>query len=213
MPRPDRPSDPGRLRVWGGAAVGAALAASACCTIPLALALVGVGGGLAAQLAPLSPLQAPLSALSVVVLGFAFWQSARTPGEAPDAPEGDGAPDCNCDEPRRKRSRTFLWGSAAVVAVLLAAPALAGLAAAQPDRAAVGVADAGERDVVIRVDGMTCESCATGLQVILRRTPGVVTAAVTMEPPVARIRYDEATTSPAALMAAIEAAGYTVPEG
>jgi copper chaperone CopZ len=208
MERPDRPSGLRRTRAWGTFAVGAALTASICCTLPLVLAVAGVGGSLVAQLSSLSPLQAPLSALSVVVLGFAFWQSARTPDDTP-ASDATSAPDCACDEPRRKRGRAFLWGSAAVVAVLLTVPALVGLVSAQPDGATASGAPAGERDIVIRVDGMTCSSCATGLQATLRRTPGVVTATVTVEPPEARIRYDEALTSPAALVSAIEASGYT----
>ena len=43
---------------------------------------------------------------------------------------------------------------------------------------------------------MTCDACARGVEATLGRTEGVVSASVTMEPPEARIRFDEEVTTP-----------------
>lgn len=212
---------PDRLRAagWGLAAIGAAFTASACCTLPFALATVGVGTAAASSLAALDPLRLPLSALAVGALGFAFWRNTHADAGTEGGAHGDPAanPDCECKEPghpRRRRRWAFLGGSAVVVVALLASPAWLGLVAANPDGALRGAA-AGEREVVLRVEGMTCEACARGLEATLRRAEGVLAVAVTMEPPEARIRYDDERTTPAALVAAVEGAGYraTVAEG
>src|SRR5690606_30509537 len=80
---------------------------------------------------------------------------------------------------------------------------------AQPGEANVQpVSLASEREAVVRIEGMTCAACARGVEATLQREAGVVSAIVTMEPPEARIRYDEAVTSAEALAEAIEAMGY-----
>lgn len=198
------PSD--RTQRWGlAAALGAAFAASACCTLPLLLAAVGIGGAFASSLAVLEPYRPVFVVLSVAALGFAFWRSGGTGGRA----EAEG-PDCDCETPKRSRARWAVLGSAAVViAALLVAPTLLSMTATQPAEANVQpVSLASEREAVVRIEGMTCAACARGVEATLGRTEGVVSAVVTMEPPEARIRYDEAVTTAEALAEAIEAMGY-----
>jgi copper chaperone CopZ len=65
-----------------------------------------------------------------------------------------------------------------------------------------------EREVVVRIEGMTCDACARGVEATLARTEGVLAASVGMTPPEARIRYDYVRTTPEALVEAIETLGY-----
>lgn len=195
--------DSDRTQRWGlAAALGAAFAASACCTLPLLLAAIGIGGAFASSFAVLEPYRPAFVVLSVAALAFAFWRSGGMGGRA----EAEG-PDCDCETAKRSRARwAALAGVALVVIALLAAPTL--LSTQPAPFAAQPISLASEQEVLIRIEGMTCAACARGVEASLGRLSGVSSVAVTMEPPEARIRYDEAVTTPEALADAIEAQGY-----
>ncbi|NLG68312.1 MAG: copper-translocating P-type ATPase [Firmicutes bacterium] len=76
----------------------------------------------------------------------------------------------------------------------------------------MAVADHGHHRVKARlkVGGMHCASCATQIEDALKRTPGVVEAAVNAATGLARVVYDESTASLEAVTRAIEGAGYRV---
>jgi copper chaperone CopZ len=203
--------DSDRTQRWGlAAALGAAFAASACCTLPLLLAAVGVGGAFASSLSVLEPYRGVFVTLAIAALGFAFWRSAKEDGRAAENASGEADPDCACDAPQRSRARwTVLAGAAVVIAALLAAPTILSMTAPRPAETNVQpVSLASEREAVVRIEGMTCAACAQGIEASLGRAEGVVSVVVTMEPPEARIRYDEAVTTPEALAEAIESLGY-----
>jgi len=90
----------------------AALGASICCIVPVAVALLGVGS--AALGAKLEPFRPYFLALTVLLLGFAFHQAYRPqkcePGAACAVPTS------------RRRSRILLWVVTVVAALLLAFP-------------------------------------------------------------------------------------------
>jgi len=89
-------------------AVGSAIAASICCIGPLALALLGLGGGaLLLSLAPFRPYFLGATALS---LGGAFYLTYRTPAAEACAP---GSP---CALPTRStHQKIVLWVVTGVV--------------------------------------------------------------------------------------------------
>lgn len=93
-------------------AVLAAFGASLCCILPVAVALLGVGS--AALGAKLEPFRPWLAGLTVIFLGFAFYQSYKPaecdPGEACAVPA------------RRRRHRIALWIVAIVAVALMAFP-------------------------------------------------------------------------------------------
>lgn len=80
-------------------AVLAALGASVCCTLPIVVAVLGVGS--AALATTLEPLRPWLIGLTVLLLGFAFYRSYRPipcePGETCAVPAG------------LRRQRLILW--------------------------------------------------------------------------------------------------------
>ncbi len=61
---------------------------------------------------------------------------------------------------------------------------------------------------VLAVEGMTCDGCAGQLEGVLVKLDGVVAAVVSYDSASATIGYDPAKTTPSALIAAIEKAGY-----
>lgn len=114
-----QPSTPGGPPVRGVASIAAALglgaitAAAACCVLPLALASLGVGAGLAGSFVGLASIRAPLLVLSAValVVAWAMWWRKRETACAP----GDA---CAVDVRSRR-----------IVGLLIAATVLVGLAA------------------------------------------------------------------------------------
>ncbi len=58
------------------------------------------------------------------------------------------------------------------------------------------------------ITGMHCETCATGISAILKRTDGVVKAEVSYETREATVEYDAAITSPEKIIEAVEKMGY-----
>ena len=62
----------------------------------------------------------------------------------------------------------------------------------------------------LNVKGMSCQGCVASVTRVLKAVPGVSDVSVTLQPPRARIAYDGAQTTEAALKAAVEDAGYGV---
>jgi mercuric ion transport protein len=107
----------------GIAAVGGvlgALAASACCILPLVLFGVGIGGVWIGNLTALAPYQPIFVAFTVVVLVWGFWRVYR-PQRA--CAEGE-----TCARPLPNRVvKAGLWLATALIGAALAFPYLASL--------------------------------------------------------------------------------------
>ena len=58
------------------------------------------------------------------------------------------------------------------------------------------------------IEGMTCASCANRIERRLAKQPGVTSASVNFATKVATVKYDPATTGPAALAKAVDDIGY-----
>ena len=65
-------------------------------------------------------------------------------------------------------------------------------------------------ELTLSIDGMTCASCVNRIERFLGKTPGVETATVNLATETATIRYQPDRADRAALVGAIEAAGYDV---
>jgi mercuric ion transport protein len=104
-----------------GLAGVAALLASACCVLPLLLAVLGISGAWISQMRWLQPYSTGLMALACAALGLAAWRLFRS------APEAERV--CNAgDEACRKvnaTARRWFW----LVAMLTLIPMLVPLAA------------------------------------------------------------------------------------
>lgn len=194
-------STPSRSQTnWGlFAAVGAAVAASACCTIPLLLVALGLGGawiGTLASLEPFRPLFITLAAGALGYAGYREWRMSRQP-------------DCDCEVGMPDKSRRMLLAIGFVAVVGLIASPWAIRSAESADAAAVPVlAAATTKQVILEVEGMTCASCNVTVRRALMSLNGVVDARVTFEPPQAIVTYDPTKVSVERLTQATADAGY-----
>lgn len=65
-------------------------------------------------------------------------------------------------------------------------------------------------NVTLKVEGMHCSGCASTIQMLLQRKPGVRRVSAYFDSGEARVLYDPAAVSEDDLVAAIEKAGYRV---
>ncbi|OHV88219.1 mercuric transporter MerT family protein [Mesorhizobium sp. ORS 3428] len=95
----------------GGLSAG--LLASACCILPLALAVAGISGAWIARLTALAPYQPYFLAVAAVSIGLGFWRHRRS--------EDACLPDSLCASPVYRRSTRWILLAASLIAVSAAA--------------------------------------------------------------------------------------------
>ncbi len=189
------PHRDGAARWIGGAAIAAALA-SVCCLGPITLAAVGLSAaGFAAFFEPLRPL---FLVATAALLGVAFYAAYFRNGA------------CEIrDRARVRRTRVALWLATVTVALVAFFPAYGGTLL-RLGSTRVPVAGSANGDTVrLDIDGMTCETCALGIEENLTEVPGVVSAKVRYADGEAVVTTN-ASTPPSVdrLVAAVEEAGY-----
>ena len=198
-----------------GTALVAALGASACCTIPLALVGFGVGGAWIGSLTALAPYRWVFVGLALSALGYAGYNEWRL----------SRRPDCDCDTIFSSTTRRTLLGTGSLAVVLLivspwvfggVSPATshqvpmtgpgstAGPSATEPESST----PSSFRQVVLEVEGMTCKTCPVTVRKALKDVQGVYSAKATFEPPQAVVRFDPETTSVEMLTQATKNAGF-----
>jgi len=104
--------------VAGGTGLLAALGISTCCTLPLLLTAVGLGGAWLGGLGVFAAYQPLFLAFGVAALAAGFYASYRP---LPVTCEPDGA--CTA-APSRRRSRIVVWAAAKLFVLSLVAPYL-----------------------------------------------------------------------------------------
>lgn len=67
---------------------------------------------------------------------------------------------------------------------------------------------AAEQTIILKVDGMTCQSCPYQVKSALKRVEGVITASASLETREAEVTFDDAVTNIAALTQATSSAGF-----
>lgn len=192
-------SDPNKSK-WGVfAAVGAGLAASACCTIPLLLVTLGVGGAWVGTFTALEPFRPLFIVLAVGLLGFAGYREHRTAT----------GPACDCEVTMQDRLRRSLLvvGLIATLA-LIASPWIIQGTASATTTSASSLIESRVQNVVLEVEGMTCVSCNITVSKALTNLDGVQEAEVTFEPPQAVVTYDPARVSIEQMVEATTNVGY-----
>lgn len=189
-----------------GAGLLAALAASLCCITPL-LVVVGGLGGAVSYFSWLEPYRLYLVALTVAVLGFAWYRQLRL------AP---AAADC-CAVPEKRsvmQSTGFLATVTVLAAVLLAFPYYGAKLYPTAKPSAPALAANGAAPVwqtrTYRISGMTCEACARHVESAVQQVPGVQTVAVSYDQATAQVRFDAAHAQAAQVESAINGTGYQV---
>lgn len=199
---PDGASRAGRVAIGGS--ILSALAASACCWIPLLLIAIGLSaGGVAAWF---EQYRWWFLGLTAVLLGagfyFVYFRAPRCePGSA-------------CARPSRRLHRTnqvILWVATLLVLGAAAFPKYVGYLIPAGPTASV-IADSSQvATVSLKIEGMTCEGCAVRVRNALVKVPGVLDASVSYPQRRATVAIDGSSPpADSALAGAVEAAGYRI---
>lgn len=204
---------------WGlGAAISAAIGASVCCTIPLLLVSIGVGGTWIGSLTALAPYRWIFVTVAVGALAYAGYNEWRL----------SRRPDCDCETIFSSSARRILLGVGVFSVIgLLVSPWLIAPspnAATQKARSAsvqsqekvsIEGAETTKSDlptsfqqIVLEVEGMTCKTCPITVRKALSRVEGVYEAKATLEPPRAVVRFDPERVSVKDLTEATTKAGF-----
>ena len=197
------PPEPGRKGLTAvGAALGAAILASACCLLPLTLGVLGFSSLVTAGL--LESARPYLLGVTGVLLCVGFYLSySRNPGKVRD-------PECEVPGAARFKwmQRSLLWLVSLAALSLAFLPSYADILAEGTNPVA-GFTVTGGEQLVLRVEGMTCGGCETTVRAALEAIPGVRDASVSHEQAQASVRIDPRAKIPVErLIRAIEEAGY-----
>lgn len=186
-----RPQTGRRVALPVVGALTAAVAASACCLLPAALAFAGVSGaGFAANFAPY---RAHFLVATIVALAAGFWFAYR--------PQSDA---CGCATPKSRRTaRVGLWIAAVMAVGLAAFPMLSS------GNASAGSVEAHAKATLkLNVLGMDCADCTGSIANAIKKVPGVVSATVDFDSGNAVVRYDGREGMADAAIDAVRKAGY-----
>lgn len=190
---------PGHTKGQGlatGGALVAAILSSACCWLPLVLVALGVSaGGVAIAFEPLRPW---FIAIAAILLGFGIWWTERGARRAHA---------CGCPLSRRRLAlnRGMLGLSALGMLAFTFFPQYVSNVLGQ--RAPIDASAA--QLVTFHVEGMTCAGCEAGIEAALVRLPGVTHADASYESQAVAVGFEPGAISTAALIGAVEEAGYT----
>lgn len=199
-------------KILTGGAIVAAIAASLCCIGPLLFAVLGLGAFGAASVFETG--RPYLLAFAVLALAFGFYRSyfkkeSCAPGDA-----------C-ATKPVSQINRVFLWFASAAVLAFALSPYYAGTLATSlngqnkqnvlTEKSVTPAAQtpltapvASEAITTLKIKGMTCASCEATIQLVLEKTPGVNSAAVSYQRGEAVIKYDSARVTPEQLAKSVD---------
>ena len=178
-----------------------AVIASSCCVIPLLLILAGLGSvGFAAKFAQYDWL---FATVGVGLLGVSYWWYFR---------ERKACAAGTCEMRGKKFTQISLGVSTLVIAFVVGLMAFSHFSASPTDAAAQATMptqqSTGVELATLKVDGMTCVSCAWGVEASLKRVPGVVSAKVDFNAGIAKIQYRPQEATPEKLVQAVSELGY-----
>lgn len=188
--------------VAAGGSVLAAILSSACCWLPLVLIAFGVSAAGVAGFFEAYRLYFITGALVFLSFGFytVYFRRATC------------APDFDCAAPNRRLravNRIMLWTATGLVGAFVFFPNYVGYLFAAPTSQSALAPDVPLATAKFRIEGMTCDGCATGLRAALAKLPDVASVEVDYPTKTAVVRY--AAGSPRAADQVVEAmiaAGY-----
>jgi len=187
-----------------GAGLLTAIAASLCCITPV-LALIAGSSGIASAFSWLEPFRPYLIGLTVLVLGFAWYQKLKSLSreEIECACEND-------EKPKFIQSKTFLAIITVFATLMLAFPLYADVFYPKQDKQTMVVERADIQTVEFTISGMTCNGCAKHVKHEVNKLDGIVEANASYENGNAIVQFDQTKTKETEIEKAINSTGYEV---
>ncbi|MBI3134738.1 MAG: mercuric transport protein MerTP [Bacteroidetes bacterium] len=185
-----------------GAGLLTAIAASLCCITPV-LAMIAGTSGLASTFSWLEPFRPYFIGLTILVLGFAWYQKLKPKNQI----------DCSCDteeKPKFIQSKKFLGIVTAFAVVMLAFPYYSGIFYPKADKRIIVADKSNVQEVEFTISGMTCASCEEHVNHEVNKLTGIISSGVSYENGNAVVEFDNSKTTIDEIEEAINSTGYSV---
>ena len=186
-----------------GAGLLAALVASLCCITPL-LAFIGGISGVAATFSWVEPFRLYLIALTVMIIGFAWyrqWQSSKA------------EENCGCEDETGNtkfiHTKRFLGMITVVAALLLTFPGYAHIFYPNQE-SVIATKDQETKELLVNVSGMTCSGCENHIEQAVAKLEGVRMAEASYANGVVMVSYESGKVTENDIESAINSTGYKV---
>ncbi|SFW32808.1 Copper chaperone CopZ [Sinomicrobium oceani] len=185
-----------------GAGLLAAITASLCCITPV-LALIAGTSGIASTFSWLEPFRPYLIGLTILVLGFAWYQKLKPQKEI----------DCECEtdeKPKFIQSKKFLGIVTVFAIIMLAFPYYSSIFYPNIEMQIIVVDKSDIKTMEFKISGMTCASCEEHVNHEVNKLNGIVNSKASYENGNAIIEFDKTKTNEKEIENAINATGYKV---
>lgn len=179
-----------------------AITASLCCITPV-LALIAGTSGIASTFSWIEPFRPYLIGLTILVLGFAWYQKLKPQKEI----------DCECEtdeKPKFIQSRKFLGIVTVFVIVILAFPYYSGIFYPNTEKQIILVDKSDIKTTEFKISGMTCASCEEHVNHEVNKLNGIVNSTVSYENGNAIVEFEKTKTNETEIEKAINSTGYQV---
>ena len=185
-----------------GAGLVTAITASLCCITPV-LALIAGTSGIASTFSWIEPFRPYLIGLTILVLGFAWYQKLKPQKEI----------DCECEtdeKPKFIHSKTFLGIVTVFAIVMLAFPYYSGIFYRNTEKQIIVVDKSDINTTEFKISGMTCASCEEHVNHEVNKLNGIVNSTVSYENGNAIVEFEKTKTNETEIEKAINSTGYQV---
>lgn len=185
-----------------GAGLLTAITASLCCITPV-LALIAGTSGIASTFYWIEPFRPYLIGLTILVLGFAWYQKLKPRKEI----------DCECEtdeKPKFIQSKTFLAIVTAFAIIMLAFPYYSGIFYPKTEKQIMVVDKSDISTTKFKISGMTCASCEEHVNHEVNKLNGILNSKASYENENAIIEFDRTKTNETEIEKTINLTGYKV---
>lgn len=192
-----------------GTSLLTAIAASLCCMTPV-LALIAGTSGIASTFSWIEPFRPYLIGLTILVLGFAWYQKLKPQKEIDCECETDDLPAGKAGKTKFIQSKTFLGIVTAFAIVMLAFPYYSGIFYPNTDKQIIVVDESDIKTIEFKISGMTCTSCEEHVNHEVNKLNGIISSKASYENGNAIIKFDKTKTNETDIEKAINSTGYKV---
>lgn len=178
-----------------------AIGASLCCITPV-LALISGASGMASTFSWLDPFRPYLVGVTILVLGFAWYQNLFPKKEM----------SCNCEDEKTPfmQTKTFLSIVTVFAIVMLLFPHYSSVFYPKNKNETIVVDATQVENIKLDIEGMTCTSCEEHINHAVNQLDGIVKVEASYENGNVIIQYDQSKTTINDIKNAINSTGYKI---
>mgnify|MGYP003638970034 CR=1 FL=1 len=185
-----------------GAGLLTAITASLCCIAPV-LALIAGTSGIASTFSWIEPFRLYLIGLTILVIGFAWYQKLK--------PQKGIGCECETDKkPKFIQSKTFLGIVTVFAIMMLAFPYYSGIFYPKTEKQVIVVDKSNVQTVEFSISGMTCASCEEHVNHEVNKLSGILKSTASYENGNAIVEFENSKTNTTEIEKAINGTGYLV---